>query len=375
MNLIFFQNCVSPHQVPYIKVLAKRHCVTLVAPCITIDERVAMGWAEQQAVCGDINLLIAPTDQQVNALLETALESSIRTVCLFSNITGFKEVKHWLDLSLNYEVYRGVITEAPITYRWPLWMHKIKFVLRDLKYRKYIQYIFAIGEGCADYYRGWGSHWRVVDFAYCVDNVTIDQTFVDKKIQSLSKNFNMCFVGSLSKRKNVKVVLEALVQLRHKHLDTFRITHLTIVGDGPERKTLEQYVLSHNMEEHIHFVGTMPMQEVRQLLAYQDVLVLPSLYDGWGAVVNEALMVGTQVWCSNQCGAKSLIGEEGPLGKVFNPKDPRGLMQIIWNDHGFFLKSETVSARRAKIIQWAMETISPEAIASIMEDALTPKKK
>lgn len=366
MNLLFFQNCVSPHQVPYIKVLAERHEVTLVVPCITTSDRRAMGWTGEVESIEGVRLLVSPTDEQVGALLEGA-EQRGRTVCLFSSITGFREVKRWLDISLDYRVRRGIICEAPITYRIPLWMHKIKFVVKDLRYRRYIQYIFAIGEECADYYRGWGSHWRVTDFAYCVEPAGAAETLPESR----SGYFDCCFVGSLTHRKNVRVVLEALTRLRRRHLDSFRIVHFTIVGDGPQREMLERMVADNNLEEQVTFVGALPMEEARRVIAANDVLILPSIYDGWGAVVNEALSAGTQVWCSDRCGAKSLVGEEPGLGKVFDPHDATRLARLIWNDHGFFLNKEHVMARRAKIRAWAQQHISPESIARIMEETLS----
>lgn len=368
MRIIFFQNCVSPHQVPYMKVLAKKHEVTLIAPCVTTSDRVALGWADNTTEIGNIKLMIAPTDAQVKDLLEGLTQGSERVYCMFSGITAFKEVKHWLDMSLYYPVRRGIISEAPITYFWPLWVHKLKFLFCDLKYRKYVQYIFAIGETCAEYYRGWGSHWRVVDFAYCVEDVAV----LAPKPQTTHK-FRMCFVGSLTRRKNVMMVLKALVKLKSRHMDTIKAIDLTIVGDGPDRKKLERFVDNNNLEKTVRFVGSKPMDEARNIIAQNDVLILPSLYDGWGAVVNEALMVGTQVWCSSHCGAKDLIGEEGPLGLIFNPHNSQNLAQILWNSHGFFLEEQRKATRREKIKDWAKENISAEAIASIMEDTLNKK--
>lgn len=48
------------------------------------------------------------------------------------------------------------------------------------------------------------------------------------------------------------------------------------------------------------------MEEIPSILSNQDILILPSIYDGWGAVVNEALQSGLYVISSNQCGAKDL---------------------------------------------------------------------
>jgi glycosyltransferase involved in cell wall biosynthesis len=56
--------------------------------------------------------------------------------------------------------------------------------------------------------------------------------------------------------------------------------------------------------------------------------VLPSRFDGWGAVVNEALMVGTPVICSNRCGASDVI-ENGRNGYVFEAGSARALRERL----------------------------------------------
>ncbi len=48
-----------------------------------------------------------------------------------------------------------------------------------------------------------------------------------------------------------------------------------------------------------------------------DLLILPSIFDGWGAVVNEALGRGMRVLCSNGCGSSVLLDGE-QRGSVFN---------------------------------------------------------
>jgi glycosyltransferase involved in cell wall biosynthesis len=60
--------------------------------------------------------------------------------------------------------------------------------------------------------------------------------------------------------------------------------------------------------------------------------VLPSRFDGWGAVVNEALMVGTPVICSDRCGASDVI-ENGRNGYVFEADNADALLQRL---HCFF---------------------------------------
>ncbi len=352
---------------PYIEVLAQRHEVAVIVPAFTTVSREAMGWGKYESEA-PIRLLVAPADKEVRALFEEPYEG--RTVALFSGITAFQEVKAWLDLSLLYEVERGVITEAPYTFKYPLWMHEVRFLLKDYKYIKYIKYVFAIGPGCRDYFQGWSSRWKVVPFAYCVSGAVEP---VETGVQLPANQANLCFVGSLDKRKNVMVLLKAFHLFKHKHLSAAQQCHLTVVGEGPCRKDLENFVETHHLSEQVSFVGTLPMPEARQLIAQCQALVLPSLYDGWGAVVNEALTAGTMVYCSTACGASSLL-EDPSMGRVFKPTDAQTLARFFWNDYGFFLDQKKMQYRRSVLKQWAQEHIGPEAMAQRMENALVKRR-
>lgn len=61
------------------------------------------------------------------------------------------------------------------------------------------------------------------------------------------------------------------------------------------------------------------MSEVPEFMQHNDVLILPSLHDGWGAVVNEAMTLGLYVIVSDRCGAKALIADETD-GLILNQK-------------------------------------------------------
>lgn len=49
------------------------------------------------------------------------------------------------------------------------------------------------------------------------------------------------------------------------------------------------------------------MNEIPHIMENHDILILPSLHDGWGAVVNEAITMGLYIITSDKCGAKALI--------------------------------------------------------------------
>ena len=362
MRLLFFQNCVSPHQMPYIEVLAERHDVTVIVPFIAYESREMMGWGQYETH-SPVRMIVSPTDEEVQNLFEESYDG--RTVALFSGISAFRDVKPWFLISLDYPVERGIITEAPYTYRYPLWMHKLRFIIQDYRFVKYIDYIFAIGQPCEEYYRTWGASWKIVPFDYCV----APRPAADEIPIVGHDTANFCFVGSLDRRKNVLSMLKAFTLFRQKHREAFRQCRLTIVGDGKQRNRLERYVNDNHLDEIVTFTGTLPMNSARQIIAQSHALILPSLYDGWGAVVNEALMEGTMVYCSNKCGASVLI-DHPSRGRIFDPKDVQALAKLFWNDYGFFLDARQSNHRREALRDWSLHNIGPEAIAQRMEDAL-----
>lgn len=306
MNLLFFQNCISPHQIPYISECIKDERIEgvyLIVPRTDYSIRKNMGWDSTHLLDDtSIQLCLKPTDEQVVQLLK----ETKKAVCLFSGIRADEDVFHWFKLSLNYNVKRGIITEAPNVYPTkPLFFHYIRFFFQDYKYVRHIHYVFAFGELAVNYYRFWSQKWKVIPFAYCTDNkYALECGYCSEK-----DYLKIVFVGSLTRNKNVISILKALSIIQNDKVS------LDIVGDGKERKSLEKFVVNKNIH-NVFFYGTLLMEEVLPVMNNADVLVLPSYYDGWGAVVNEALQLGLYVMCSNHCGSKVLIVNK-KIGFVF----------------------------------------------------------
>lgn len=359
---------------PYIEVLGQTNEVMVVSPCLDLAERKALGW-DQASVSSRVSIMVDPTDAEVRQLLDQKTNDGSKTVALFSGIYAFKPVQHWLDISLEYPIERGIITEAPYTYKIPLWLHKVRFLFQGSHYVKDIRYVFAIGPDCVRYYRSRSHRWHVIPFLYCTPNAAPlgeESTGMATEAEG-EKECRICFVGSLTDRKNVGTLLRAFALLKRKHREAYNRCRLTLVGDGEERPQLEKMVAEASMQDRVELRGVLPMEEARREIAKHDILVLPSVHDGWGAVVNEALMAGTSVMVSDRCGARSLV-DEASRGRVFPHRDAKALMDCLWNDYGFFVDAARAANRRKKIQQWAMEHISPEAVAQRMLNALNRKK-
>lgn len=103
---------------------------------------------------------------------------------------------------------------------------------------------------------------------------------------------DLLFVGRLIKEKNPQLVVEAAARLREDDPDV----RCVVVGDGPERATLEATVADLGLESNVDLLP--PREEyaaVLGLMKAADAFVLPSRREGFGMTVLEALACGTPV--------------------------------------------------------------------------------
>lgn len=128
------------------------------------------------------------------------------------------------------------------------------------------------------------------------------------------------FIGLLDKRKSILELAEII-----KHMDA-TTCNLDIIGDGPYRKRLEELIAD---APHIRYHGSMPYDETRAFLYDKDVLILPSRFDGWGCVVNEAILSGCRVIVSDKSGSSALVSSHPFLGTIFKTGDRKKLETAI----------------------------------------------
>jgi glycosyltransferase involved in cell wall biosynthesis len=97
----------------------------------------------------------------------------------------------------------------------------------------------------------------------------------------------LIFVGGLVPRKACDLALRGAATLLRNDLARF-----TVVGDGPERKCLEEIASSLGIENAVSFCGWLSHDEVLSRMRSADVMVFPTLRDNGAAVIFEALASG-----------------------------------------------------------------------------------
>jgi len=154
------------------------------------------------------------------------------------------------------------------------------------------------------------------------------RVFEIKREYRIFKEHNFVYVGRISPEKNLKTLIEAFYELKRSE-ERSMDWGLVLVGDGPQRKDIEQLVVELGLQKDVVFVGGVPWRDVAKFYAVSDVFVLPSLSEPWGLVVNEAMACGLPVVVSKRAGAYYDLVKDGINGFGFEPTDKYQLVEIM----------------------------------------------
>ncbi len=136
-----------------------------------------------------------------------------------------------------------------------------------------------------------------------------------KKINSPLKNsnFNIIIPGRLTAIKGHIQALNALKQFIQKRKNV----KIWIIGDGAERKAIQDFISLQNIEKQIEITGNLPHQSVLRSIYDSDVVLVPSLSEGLGNVAIESLMMKAVSVVSNAGGLPEIINDN-KIGLGFN---------------------------------------------------------
>lgn len=137
-------------------------------------------------------------------------------------------------------------------------------------------------------------------------------------------NNMILFVGRLEKRKGPKHLLNAyrLLKLKNPKL------HLEIAGDGPLRRSLEQYCVDKDIED-VTFHGFVSQEKKREMMGRCAIFSSPALYgESFGIVVVEAMAMGAAVVAGDNPGYATVMTGRGSLSLV-DPRDTVAFSRLI----------------------------------------------
>ncbi|WP_299259042.1 glycosyltransferase family 1 protein [uncultured Aquimarina sp.] len=158
----------------------------------------------------------------------------------------------------------------------------------------------------------------------------VDQSFANKKTGKIDMILPLnyfLFVGNVKPHKNLIILLKAYNQLKTELKEIYK---LVILGrkDGFITQDTEifNYIEDHDLIENIHFTGYVPDNQVSEAYRNATLFIFPSLYEGFGLPLLEAMACEVPVLSSDKA---SLPEVGGDAVLYFDPNDPFNLKEQI----------------------------------------------
>jgi glycosyltransferase involved in cell wall biosynthesis len=212
--------------------------------------------------------------------------------------------------------------------------------------------VFAISHLAADYFGSLGfAAGKIYPFGYFrASAVPLENVLhVD--------TVDIVYIGQFIHRKGLDILLRAIRPLLERNSQV----RLSLIGTGPEQTSIEAALRKDGLLGSVELEGAYPSSRIHERLARASLLVLPSRWDGWGLVINEAFAAGVPVIASDRCGGADLIvpGVNGYRFRSENVDDLRACLSS-------FLTSNRKQMRAA-----ALRTASTLAIPVVSEYLVT----
>ena len=301
----------NPHILPIFEALYDRPEISFTG-CVLESQpswRVALGWPELPADTPFLQPLRSPDELQ--RYHELARSADVVIWPGLKHSRAIRMIRHRLRRKKLNVIWAERFIQRRRRSRLERWA--MRMTVWAVNNRQV--HLMTMGDGAeVDYRRFGASRWNAWRFGYAVE----PRMTLDHGLEAAPHGvMRLLFAGELCRRKGVDILLRALA--RAKLADD--VWALTVVGDGDERSALESLAAELNIASRVRFLGVVPREKVDRYFAESDIVVLPSRFDGWGAIINEGMEHGLAVIASDAVGAGPLLVADGVNGFVFPNED------------------------------------------------------
>lgn len=356
MKVWFWQLAVSPHIVAFAEGLVAIGCeVKFFATEIVAKERVQQGWSRPQTQGFEVQLL--ESMEKIKKMIEGA-DPEVIHVCqgLRGNGVVGQVVRALVGQEKNVWIMLEKIDDSGLAGL----VKRLAYRLLIRRVSKKVQGFLTIGHSTGQWLVARGApEDRVFEFAYFLPA----GRSLGRAIGDRESIFRFIFVGQFIERKRLDLLLGILGKFPRGSIS------LSVVGSGPMEEELKAKAVN-ELGESVKWLGRLPIETVPNAIKDADCLVLPSRHDGWGAVVSEALLVGTPVVCSEACGSAGVVKASGK-GAVFKTDDADSLLRAltdVWN------KGPINESERLELTRWA-RSLTGRAGAEYFSDLVRYSRK
>lgn len=366
-RIITWQPVLTDHQAHTFKELARLSGLQVIAKVATFEDKTrrAQGWVDTRVI--DIERECIPSRRFIFQSFRQLLKYRHEIHIFCSAFGMFKmTILLWMATILRVKVYLVSEPYSPVPLGYfgtgsPS-IERLKSALRPILYwvyvraiRKGIHGIFTISQLAAQQYERSGMKVnKLFPFGYFVPSEITQESRTVRR-DAPKDALRIAYVGSLIPRKDLPTLIAAASLSIRRGCNI----QLDVYGPGEPSGFGFDGV-------RIKYAGRIPFGQSQCHLLGYDLLVLPSQYDGWGVVVNEALCAGVPVLCSDRVGARVLVETFG-AGQVF----PSGDVQALADQLVELVSDPAKLQEMKKACAAAAEAIQPSRAAAYMLEVLS----
>lgn len=268
------------------------------------------GYSKERAQCqwGNNNLeeIILEGQDNSEKYVKDLFNKYPNAIHIFNGFRGKTKIylKKYVE---NKNTKIGILAERPSYFGTKIRVSLKRIAIWSLyhfysaRYDKKIDVFLALGQKGVDTYRLLGFNGNALfPFMYNPLIGPNEKTVIEKKTNSI----NMLYIGRFSATfKGVDILLEAI-----KTIDKQNWQLDFVGGYGDFRNEVINFAKSH---AHVRFKGTWKSDEVISKIKEYDLCIIPSKYDGWNLISNEAINAGVGVIITDQAGSDELVKVSG----------------------------------------------------------------
>lgn len=373
-EIIWWESCITEHQIHTLSELSKLSNVKLFvyAERLNNTRREIQGWTECDWSLIDIEII--PTTKY--RFIFKTLKNKKHCTHIFGGPFDSLLISCALFLSAFMGLKTYILTEPYLSISSSLLSDKNNFTnwvfskIRPIKYKilwtllkNKIDGVFAISSTAIRQLKDIGViSYKIFPFAYFVPLLKPfpeNNSFRDSS--SSNDILRIVFIGNVIHTKGIDIAINTVNEINCLSakviLDVF----------GPYNSKKNKYAWS----SMVRYKGLIDFGEAQQKIKNYDLLILPSRYDGWGVVINEAILAKVPVICSNQAGASTLIKKWG-CGLCYESSNQHELKQHLENIH---INKENILINFRSNIQKAADAITPKMGAKFIQRSIQPDIK
>lgn len=206
------------------------------------------------------------------------------------------------------------------------------------------KYYYGLAGGTGSHKELFRHYGMTDDRIFLMPMMVDNERFTYEDSKNGYRKFRFLYVGRIVEVKNISAMFEAFKKSFSDRVDV----ELQVVGKGD---LLEQFKSEYGSVDNIHFAGVKYGNDLVDEYYHASALILPSSYEPWGLVVNEALAAGLPVIVSNQVGAAHDLVEGRDTGFVFPYHDTDKLaeqMKLLVEDTSLYRRYSQNAANLMK---------------------------